>query len=333
MNVANKKSCKGPSQKQASDRLPSHAAGAPVSRRSSTPSQPAGHGAYYRRERTYQVALPAICIATLFALWAGPSGNCDAGGSTPVAIMAGSPSEAGGSADVVFENPGPRDVTIRARDGESLRGTWYTPKVSAKPTLGVVLIHDAGHDRSQMSRLGNRLARKGASVIAIDIRGHGESKTRRFDWSKLDEKGHKALWAFAQRDLEAAMDWLVSQGNVPVNRLGLVGCGASSALAVHWMKVNDNVSAIALLQPPTTAFGYNVRSDLKSVRGLPVLIIAGRGEGELETRQMVEAANATREPFIDLWVIRPPVVTSTRAQARVAKFGSPAPLVGEVQAA
>ncbi len=71
-------------------------------------------------------------------------------------------------------------VALTTDDGVKL-AAWYTP-----PTNGaaIMLIHGAGGSRESLRGYGEMLVRNGYGVLALDLRGHGESDgtTNRFGW-------------------------------------------------------------------------------------------------------------------------------------------------------
>src|SRR5580692_8753364 len=70
-------------------------------------------------------------------------------------------------------------VAIRARDGVSLRGWYYTPDQPNIPDQpngkAIILFHGVGSNREDMVALGNLFLKNGYSVLEPDLRGHGES--------------------------------------------------------------------------------------------------------------------------------------------------------------
>ena len=99
------------------------------------------------------------------------------------------------------------EVTLHTADGIQLAG-WYRP-----PANGVVilLLHGAGGSRESMRAYAEMLVNHGYGVLAIDLRGHGQSqgKTNRLGWQ-------------GTLDVGAAIDFLKEEG---IQRIG--GFGSS----------------------------------------------------------------------------------------------------------
>lgn len=97
-------------------------------------------------------------------------------------------------------------VTLTAQDGIQLQG-WYRP-----PDNGavIILLHGAGGTRESMRAYAAALAKHGYGILALDLRGHGESqgKTNRLGWQ-------------GTLDVGAAVTFL--QGHPDVQRIGGLG--------------------------------------------------------------------------------------------------------------
>jgi pimeloyl-ACP methyl ester carboxylesterase len=77
------------------------------------------------------------------------------------------------------------EITLTTEDNETL-AAWYLPPQNGAV---IILIHGAGGSRSGMRNYAEMLAKNGYGVMALDLRGHGQSsgKTNRLGWdSTLD---------------------------------------------------------------------------------------------------------------------------------------------------
>lgn len=99
----------------------------------------------------------------------------------------------------VGDTPGGyRDEPLMTDDGVELK-TWYRPPVSGK---ALILVHGSGGSREDLRPYMDVLTRHGYGVLAVDLRGHGQSggKTHRLGWNNaLDIK---AAVAFLERQFE-----------------------------------------------------------------------------------------------------------------------------------
>jgi alpha-beta hydrolase superfamily lysophospholipase len=152
-----------------------------------------------------------------------------------------------------------------------------------------------------------RLTKQGFGVLAIDLRGHGASKSEKLAWEKLSENDRKATWSFAQRDIDAASAWLLEQPSIHSTSLSLVGLGAGCALAVRHAKSDENVECLVLLSPNVQDYGFDVRADIQTLEGLPTYVVTSK---DAEAERMAQEANASSgNPYVELF-ISPPKLAS-----------------------
>ena len=214
-------------------------------------------------------------------------------------------------------------VKIKTEDDLEISGAWYEPHKSSKRVAGIVLIHDAGGDRSKLEKLAERIAKARIAVLSIDLRGHGESKTEDCDWSKASAQEKKALWAFAQKDVDAAVKWLLSQESVHPTRLCMLGYREGCALVARHMKTETNALAVALLEPPQEAYGFDLERDLLDLEGIPTRIVSAQGNGDKEAEAMAKKVNEKARggnPFIEFFLEQPPMLENSRSLAKIAGF-------------
>jgi pimeloyl-ACP methyl ester carboxylesterase len=114
--------------------------------------------------------------------------------------------------------PGFKGVTLRAADGVDLEA-WYRPPVNG---TAIVLLHGAGGSRQTVRLYAEMLADHGYGVLAVDMRGHGESggRANRLGWGTLDVGA-------AVDYLEARSD-VTSIGGLGISAGGEVLLGAAS---------------------------------------------------------------------------------------------------------
>lgn len=111
-------------------------------------------------------------------------------------------------------------ITLNTEDGVSL-AAWYAP-----PTNGAAIIvtHGAGGSREAVRDYAEMLARHGYGVLAIDLRGHGESTgtSNRFGWQGTRDVGAAVAYLQSQNDVK-------SIGGLGISLGGEVLLGAASA--------------------------------------------------------------------------------------------------------
>ena len=210
-------------------------------------------------------------------------------------------------------------VSIRTEDDLTLAGTFYLPRKGRAPA--VVLVHDAGADQSQLTEIAERLQKLGFGVLALDLRGHGSSKSDGIDWETMDDEARSSLWQRAPRDIEAASEWILGRSEIHSTNLSLVGYRAGCALVVRHAERDENVMCMALLSPRASERGFDVEGTLQSVGGLPTCVVDLRND---ETERLVTEANSrTRKPYIEHLIVAPKeesVLADKSTPSKVAKW-------------
>ncbi|MHC4263012.1 MAG: alpha/beta hydrolase [Planctomycetota bacterium] len=161
---------------------------------------------------------------------------------------------------------------VRTDDKLALRGDFYPPRRGENRVPAVLLVHDAGSDRASVASIAEALQRADFGVLAIDLRGHGESVSEDLDWSEADEEKRAKAWMYATRDLDAGAGWLADQDGIHSTNLTVIGVGAGGALAVRHALRDDNVRGVGLIGLEEKPFGFDLAEDLYDLEGLPILM-------------------------------------------------------------
>jgi dienelactone hydrolase len=111
---------------------------------------------------------------------------------------------------------GPHIVDLKAADGTPLKATYFA---AAKPGPGVLLLHQVNRTRKSWDHMASQLAASGINTLTLDMRGMGESGGTR--WEKMSPAERKRL----PEDVDAALDFLMSQPGVDRQAIGLGGAG------------------------------------------------------------------------------------------------------------
>jgi fermentation-respiration switch protein FrsA (DUF1100 family) len=114
------------------------------------------------------------------------------------------------------------EVRLRTSDGLTLHG-WFLPAGTASNGTGAVILfcHGNGGNISHRLPVYEVLLETGASVLAFDYRGYGQSE------GTPGEEG-------TYRDAEAALEWLVNRGFAPTQIIAFgesLGGGVATELA------------------------------------------------------------------------------------------------------
>ncbi|MCB0906314.1 MAG: alpha/beta hydrolase, partial [Nocardioidaceae bacterium] len=171
------------------------------------------------RRRWWPLVIPAQLLVLALALWIVGQATMAAFPARP-ALGARTPADVG----LAF-----RDVSLPAADGVRLAG-WY---VASRNGAAVVALHGAGSTRTAVLDQAAVLARHGYGVLLLDARGHGASSGRGMDFG----------W-WGEADVRGAVDWVLVQPDVTVDRVGLVGLSMGGEEAIGAAGADPRVGAV-----------------------------------------------------------------------------------------
>ncbi len=136
------------------------------------------------------------------------------------------------------------NVEFLSRDGFPLQATMYR---TSEKSPGILLFHVMGvGQRFDYENLAIRLSMQGFNVLAVDLRGHGES---------LSEQSFEYTNETLADDEDAALQFLINQANVEAEQIGVIGASGTVAEAIGLASRHHEVKAIVGLSGHTDAAG------------------------------------------------------------------------------
>jgi dienelactone hydrolase len=194
----------------------------------------------------------------------------------------------------------PVEVQFPTQDHLVVHGTLYP---GAEPTAGaVVLVHQLGSARGEWAAVVEALREAPAlTVLAIDLRGHGESN--------VDAEGHALnygdfdteAWSATQSDVTAAVDYLRSS-DAPVHpgRIALVGASIGATAVVRAAAEDRSLDVIATLSPGRAYRGVDSILVAVHMGERSFLGLAAREETDsVETAEALARITGGRTELID----------------------------------
>ena len=153
-----------------------------------------------------------------------------------------------------------RPIRLMTRDDLELAGVYYP--VATNSAAAVLLIHSYGKNHEEWGPVAPLFQENGIAVLAIDLRGHGDS-TRRLtadgvktlDYHNFSPQDFTAMLL----DINQAYDWLSTQPGIDAKRIAVVGSSIGANLALRYAAFNDEVAGLILLSPGI--FYRNLRTD------------------------------------------------------------------------
>ena len=148
-----------------------------------------------------------------------------------------------------------REVSFATDDGVTIKGTYWDRDTDKE----LVLLHMLGRDRSDWSAFAESVD---YTILAIDLRGHGESDG---DWQSFSDVDFNKMIL----DVKAANEFL--SGDVIV-----IGASIGANVALNYAD-NYPVAGVVLLSPANDYRGVDTRAAITRYKG-PLLIVASRND-------------------------------------------------------
>jgi pimeloyl-ACP methyl ester carboxylesterase len=201
----------------------------------------------------------------------------------------------------------PQLVRFVTADGIGIVGAYFPATAADAPA--VILLHGLGQTRADWAPLISPLLTNGLSVLALDLRGHGQS-TRRMtadgeesvDYLKFRPNDYQTLLL----DVNAAYDWLAKHPGHTPRRIGLVGAAIGANVAARYATLNEDLAVLALLSPTINTEGLRTDDVITQIRSIPLRIVVSRYDPLpfesckhlIELRRAAELATDSRELVI-----------------------------------
>ena len=145
------------------------------------------------------------------------------------------------------------EVSFTTSDSVSIQAAYSHPKGRAR-VPAVILLHQLAGERYAWNALAQKLVGNNYAVLAIDLRGHGDStafgeSTRTYkDFSDAD-------YGAMIRDVRAAAAYLRGRKDVNGDRLAVIGASIGANLSLQYAAEDMQVRTVVMLSP-----GLNYRS-------------------------------------------------------------------------
>jgi pimeloyl-ACP methyl ester carboxylesterase len=157
-------------------------------------------------------------------------------------------------------------VSLRAADGTPLAAAWYAP---TRPAPAIVLVHMLTRSHREWDPAAQALNASGFAVLAVDLRGHGDSGG-----------SYAAALGSMQQDVQAALDWVKLRPEVLPGHLGIAGASLGASLAVMAAAADTAVRSVVLLSPGGEYRGVRCEASMRKFadRGGAAMLVASTGD-------------------------------------------------------
>lgn len=172
--------------------------------------------------------------------------------------------------------PVPEPVSVRTADGFRVFGDYYEPAAGPHPAPFVILLHMYGHDRTSWRPLIEPLHEAGFGVLALDLRGHGQSATT--ETAERVKARDGEIFREMQEDVRAAYSFMATKSELDRARFAIVGASVGCSIALQYAVADKSVDAIVCLSPGLDYLGLDSAADIRQVQGRKILLIAAETE-------------------------------------------------------
>jgi len=177
-------------------------------------------------------------------------------------------------------------VRFETVDGLTLVGDLHRAEGDAPTVICLPMYRST---RASYEPLVKPLLAKGIHVLALDLRGHGESAP---DLALKVEARDGGLFRGMHKDVEAAFAYLLDRG-FDTTRVGVVGASVGCSVAVDFTVRNPgDVRAVVLLTPGANYLGVPTLEHLKSWPGTRSFLFSS-----FEERKTTEPVEKALAPF------------------------------------
>jgi pimeloyl-ACP methyl ester carboxylesterase len=151
--------------------------------------------------------------------------------------------EGNGPANSSGQNP-----VFKSFDLVELHASFEMPLGVPAPVPAVLLLHGYGEDRSVWKDFSKQLLNAGWAVMALDLRGHGESRVKNKVPIQASADWRTNPHEFPQ-DLGPALDWLKSRPRIEGRKIVVIGSDVGANLALIASGRFPEVRTVVALSP------------------------------------------------------------------------------------
>ena len=148
-------------------------------------------------------------------------------------------------AGIAPDQGGPSFQTFDLTD---LHASFDMPTGIPAPIPAVLLLHGYGEDRTVWRNFTQQLLGRGWAVMALDLRGHGESKTRNKLPLQASPEWRTDSHTFPV-DLDPALDWLKARPRIDTQKIVVIGADVGANLALIASGRFPEVRTVVAIKP------------------------------------------------------------------------------------
>lgn len=190
---------------------------------------------------------------------------------------------------------------LSANDGFQLASDYYQSE--GKSNKGVLMLHQCNYNRSMYNDIGEALTKNNIHAVSFDLRGFGESISKKINinnFASLTQKERRAAWQRLSSkwpsDVKVAFDSLIKKTGKN-GEIAVIGASCGGSQAIELAKSNK-IKAISFFSSAQNE--KNIQTYTEKLANKPTLIIASELDGRTYTsaQSLFEAAKNDKTKFI-----------------------------------
>lgn len=165
----------------------------------------------------------------------------------------------------------PDHVQFETEDGVIVHGRFFAPETELR--TAALYLHQPGRSGTDWEYMAGRLAEMGVAGLAIDLRGHGESRTT-VGGEVIDRElfGPDDFYAMSM-DVAAAVAYLRDERAMAENGLQLIGADVGGSAAMLYAVEDWGVESMAMLSPGLLYDGVDMVGQVARFGQRPLLMV------------------------------------------------------------
>lgn len=164
-------------------------------------------------------------------------------------------------------------VSLKTKDNLTIAADLHS---SSEFRSWLVLIHMMPVTKESWQSFASALTQLGYESIAIDLRGHGESDGGPDSYKNFSDAEHQK----SILDLEAAVDYLITEKGATPDKISFVGASIGANLSLQYLSEHPEFKTAVLLSPGLDYRGIKTEPMVKRLKaGQRVFFISSRDDG------------------------------------------------------
>lgn len=154
-------------------------------------------------------------------------------------------------------------INFKTSDGVIIVGDFY--KTDNPKSPAVLLLHMMPADRFSWKEFAQKLREAGFQSLAIDLRGHGESRDedgKTLNYRNFSDSEHQS----SKIDVREAIKFLNEKG-IKLENISIIGASIGANLALDFAVEHNEIKAVVLLSPGLNYRGILTELSAKNLRG------------------------------------------------------------------